>query len=123
MGIDEEFLAIRRVCIEDEFADLNAAQKEAVFQVNGPVLVLAGAGTGKTTVVTRRIAYMVKYGNAYLSNTVNGTVTKELLQELQGYRSGTVPEPSEALIDAMQVDAVPPTQILAITFTNKAPMR
>lgn len=120
MGLESEFLALRRACIEEEFADLNPAQKDAVFHIRGPELVLAGAGTGKTTVVTRRIAYMVKYGDAYLSDTVQGTVTQELLEEIKEYHAGTVPEPSDALIAAMQVDAVSPTQILAITFTNKA---
>lgn len=67
MDLKKEFLARRRQYIELEFADLNPAQQEAVYRICGPELVLAGAGTGKTTVVTRRIAYMVKYGNAWQS--------------------------------------------------------
>lgn len=120
MSVKDEFLVLRRQFIESDFEDLNPAQREAVFHIKGPELVLAGAGTGKTTVVTRRIAYMVKYGNAYESNEVNGTVTESLIEELKGLQSGTVTEPSDALIDAMQVDAVSPYNILAITFTNKA---
>lgn len=120
MDLKKEFLARRRQYIESEFADLNPAQQEAVYRICGPELVLAGAGTGKTTVVTRRIAYMVKYGNAYWSDEVNGPVTNSLLEELKGLQEGTVEEPSDALIDAMQVDAVSPYNILAITFTNKA---
>lgn len=120
MDLKKEFLARRRQYIESEFADLNPAQQEAVYRICGPELVLAGAGTGKTTVVTRRIAYMVKYGNAYWSDEVNGPVTNGLLEELKGLQEGTVEEPSDALIDAMQVDAVSPYNILAITFTNKA---
>lgn len=120
MSLKEDFLALRRQFIESDFEDLNPAQREAVFHVVGPELVLAGAGTGKTTVVTRRIAYMVKYGNAYESNEINGTVTDGLVEELKAFQSGTITEPSDALIDAMQVNAVSPYNILAITFTNKA---
>ena len=47
---------------------MNDMQRQAVFSVNGPLLILAGAGSGKTTVLINRIAYMIKYGNAYLSD-------------------------------------------------------
>ena len=46
---------------------MNAMQREAVFQVNGPLLILAGAGSGKTTVLVNRIANLIRYGNAYQS--------------------------------------------------------
>ena len=44
---------------------LNPPQIEAVCAVNGPVIVLAGAGSGKTTTIVNRIAFMMQFGNAY----------------------------------------------------------
>ena len=61
----EEFLSLRKRVIEKDFCKMNEMQLEAVFSMEGPLLVLAGAGSGKTTVIVNRIANIIKYGNAY----------------------------------------------------------
>ena len=63
----ETLLELRREVMEKEFSRMNDRQKEAVFHVNGPLLILAGAGSGKTTVLVNRIASLVRWGNAYES--------------------------------------------------------
>ena len=98
---------------------MNDRQRRAIFQTEGPVLVLAGAGSGKTTVLVNRIANLIKFGSAYQSDTVYGTVEKEDIENLRAYLDGDAfaYAPIERL---MRVNAPRPWEILAITFTNKA---
>ena len=76
----KEFIELRKRLLEKEFGRLNPPQRKAVFQINGPLLVLAGAGSGKTSVLVNRIANMIKYGNAYHSDFVPDAITDEDLQ-------------------------------------------
>ena len=64
----ENFLQLRRRLIEKDFGYMNDRQFEAVITTQGALLVLAGAGSGKTTMLVNRIANLVKYGNAYKSD-------------------------------------------------------
>ena len=114
-----DFYSLRKKLIEKEFSRMNDMQKSAVFNVNGAVLILAGAGSGKTTVLVNRIAYLIKYGNAYNSDFSYRVPTEEDTTALESYieNGGTLPDRVQALLS---VDAPQPWQILAITFTNKA---
>ena len=114
-----DFITLRKQLIEKEFSRMNDMQKKAVFQSNGAVLILAGAGSGKTTVLVNRIAYLIKYGNAYYSDFTYRAPTTEDVDLLSNYlnNGGELPRQVESLLS---VDAPQPWQILAITFTNKA---
>ena len=110
----EEFIKYRKEIIRRDFGRMNDRQFEAMTTVKGPVLILAGAGSGKTTVLVNRIAYMVKYGDAYHS-----TLTPPLTEELMKTAKNAVQSFDEAP-DIFSVDPIRPWEILAITFTNKA---
>ncbi|MDO4847342.1 MAG: 3'-5' exonuclease [Clostridiaceae bacterium] len=117
--INEEALALRKQIIENEFRRMNDMQKKAVFNTQGPLLILAGAGSGKTTVVVNRIANLIKYGDAYNSDWFERTPDENDIANMRRYLDGDT-SVYGSIADIMSVNAVKPWQILAITFTNKA---
>ena len=115
----KEFFELRKKIIEKDFSYMNEKQRQAIFQVKGPLLILAGAGSGKTTVIVNRIANIVKYGNAYHSNEVRFEPTERDIRYMKAYLDGDEDLRFD-VEDLLSVEPARPWQILAITFTNKA---
>ncbi len=114
------FIDIRKKIIENGYKNLNNKQLEAVVNTEGPLLVIAGAGSGKTTVIIHKIAHLLTFGRAYEEKCIPNGITKEEIEILDWFSKGEIDEIPPHLWDYISVDAVKPYNVLAITFTNKA---
>lgn len=116
----EEFVRLRREVIGQEYANLNPEQREGVLTTEGPLLLLAGAGSGKTTVLINRIANLMKYGCGSDSDEVPDYVTPEDVAFLRNYAEHSTEEGRMRAETLCRLHPAAPWNIIAITFTNKA---
>ena len=115
------YLAAKRRLFEKVVGEqLNDKQRDAVLSTEGPLLVLAGAGSGKTTVLVRRIAHIIKYGRGYESDFTPKNITEEQVKALEEAISLPSEEIEESILPEFIASPCPPWGMLAITFTNKA---
>lgn len=113
------FAKARRAVIAREFKNLNPEQQRAVLATEGPLLLLAGAGSGKTTVLIQRIANLMKYGRGSDTTEVPENVTQDDLLFLENL--ATTGQGDEIRGENLcKIEPATPWSILAITFTNKA---
>ncbi len=119
-NIQFRYNVLKRKLFDKYYSKLNDVQRECVYTINGPLMILAGAGSGKTTVLVNRLTYIVRYGDAYKTDWVpedTGEKDIELMQKaldtLTGDELGT-------FLERFAIMAPPPWAVLAVTFTNKA---
>ena len=118
----ERYQNAKRALLARLYKGMNERQLDAVFSVKGPLLVIAGAGSGKTTVLVNRIAHIIRWGNMYYDETVPEGMTEDFVASLE--KAAADPEITKEeicdLLESCPHESTPPWAMLAITFTNKA---
>ncbi len=117
---ETRFIQARKNYIASHFQNLNEIQRQAVMTTEGPLLLLAGAGSGKTTVLINRIANLMRFGRGSDSNEVPDTVSQEDLEFLEHLPVPMTDFDRHRADYLCSVDPAAPWSIIAITFTNKA---
>ena len=59
LNLRESYLCAKRALFDKYYSNLNGKQREAIYKIDGPLLILAGAGSGKTTVLVNRLCYLI----------------------------------------------------------------
>ena len=116
----ERFITARRKIMEESWPNLNPEQRKAVMTADGPLLILAGAGSGKTTVLIHRIASLLKFGRGGDSQELPSGASEADADFLESFARLRSPEDREKAEELCALDRAAPWQIIAITFTNKA---
>ena len=114
-----QYTLLKKKLFDKYYDFLNDCQREAVYSVNGPLLILAGAGSGKTTVLVNRLAHIIRYGNAYYSDYVPEYVNDSVIADMNSALSLSGDELGNYLT-RFTYQAPPAWAVLAVTFTNKA---
>ena len=117
---ENRFLAARKAYIASQFSNLNPMQQEAVMTTDGPLLLLAGAGSGKTTVLINRIANLMRFGCGSDSNEIPDTVEEDDVEFLETLPPHLSAEQKHRADWLCALRPAVPWSIIAITFTNKA---
>lgn len=123
LDLKQRYIKVRKELFDRYYSHLNEMQRKAVYAVNGPLLVLAGAGSGKTTVLVQRIAHIIKYGAAMDTESIPESMLLEpyiaALESLAEDKDADR-QKLESALDTFAVMPASPHEILSITFTNKA---
>ncbi len=114
------FLAVKKRIIERAYERFNERQREAIFADDGQVLILAGAGSGKTSVIVNRIAFLLSFGTIYHEEKLPQGLSEFDVDLIEIYAENPSEEYEGTVMNLIGARPVRPYQILAVTFTNKA---
>ncbi len=118
--LEKRFCDARRRYIASCFSHLNDMQLQATLTTEGPLLLLAGAGSGKTTVLIQRIANLIRFGSGSDSDEVPYGITEEDVLFLENLPKNLTAEEEQQADLLCALRPADPWSIIAITFTNKA---